>query len=86
MGCVILVKFIHSERWSIGKWFSTHEEAQFWVHTLPLDKIVWRIVQLKEEWIKEPVVEIKLEEDTDIPAEVIQPQCNLDDEECETCQ
>lgn len=86
MGCVILVRFVQSERWSIGKWFSTHEEAQFWVHTLPLDKIVWRIIQLKEDWIKEPVVEIKLEEDTDIPAEVIQPQCNLDDEECESCQ
>lgn len=86
MGCVILVRFVQSERWSIGKWFSTHEEAQFWVHTLPLDKIVWRIIQLKEDWIKEPAVEIKLEEDTDIPAEVIKPQCNLDDEECESCQ
>jgi len=86
MGCVILVKFVQSERWSIGKWFATHEEAQFWVHALPLDKIVWRIVQLKDEWIKEPVVEVRLDEDTDIPAEVIQPQCNLDDEECETCQ
>ena len=85
MGCVILAKFIDSERWSIGKWFATHEEAQFWVHTLPLDKIVWRIVQLKEEWFKEPAIEVKIEEDTDIPHEVIKPQCNLD-EECESCQ
>lgn len=85
MGCVILAKFIDSDRWSIGKWFATHEEAQFWVHTLPLDKIVWRIVQLKEEWFKEPTIEVKIEEDTDIPAELIKPQCNLD-EECESCQ
>ncbi len=86
MGYLILLKFLDSDNWAMGKWFATHEEAQFWVHTLPLERVVYKIIKLKSDWVDEPIKTPSLTEDNDIPSEFITPQCNLDDEECESCQ
>jgi len=85
MGYLILTRPLNSPNWTFGKWFGTHEEAQFWIQTLPLERFCYRIFELSEELLEKRDGKCVLEEDEDIPNEVITPQCTID-EECESCQ
>jgi hypothetical protein len=92
MGYLLLAKPVNSTEWTYGKWFSTHGEAQFWVHTIPAGTYSYKIMEINENLLKEkdsgtnvPEAKPTFAEDDDIPSEVITPQCNLD-EECESCQ
>jgi hypothetical protein len=92
MGYLLLAKPVSSAGWTYGKWFSTHGEAQFWVHTIPAGTYSYKIMEINDTVLKEinsgtniPEATPQFKEDEDIPHEVIKPQCNLD-EECESCQ
>ncbi len=86
MGYLILTRPINALGWTYGKWFSTHDEAQFWIQTLPIERFCYRIIELKPEMFEEKHVQCVLADDDDIPNEVVAPQCSLDNEECESCQ
>jgi len=85
MGYLTLAKPKDSDGWTFGKWFATHGEAQFYIHTIPCDKYLYKIVEINDDILKENT-SCSIQEDDDIPSEVVIPQCNLDDEECESCQ
>lgn len=85
MGYLTLAKPKDSAEWTFGKWFATHGEAQFYIHTIPSDKYIYKIMEINESTMNEDCT-CKLEDDEDIPHEFVAPQCNIDEEECESCQ
>ena len=85
MGYLILTRPQNSPSWTYGKWFGTHEEAQFWIQTLPLERFCYRIVELTEEMLTQRESKCVLEEDEDIPHAIIPPQYD-EPKDCESCQ
>lgn len=85
MGYLTLARPKDSPEWTFGKWFATNGEAQFYIDTIPSDKYIYKIMEIKEEIVNECYIP-EIGEDDDIPHELVKPQCSIDGEECESCQ